>query len=40
MIKEKAPEVYQKLRTDYEVCILNHGKKQEELDTWVRDYWK
>jgi len=36
-LKDTTPE---KLRTDYEVCILNHGKKQEELDTWVRDYWK
>lgn len=36
-LKDTTP---QKLRTDYEVCILNHGEKQEELDTWVKDYWK
>ena len=30
----------QKLREDYEVCILNHGDKQDTLDTWVREYWK
>lgn len=36
-LKDTTP---QKLRNDYEVCILNHGEKQEDLDTWVKDYWK
>ena len=36
-LKDTTPE---KLRPDYEVCILNHGNKQHELDTWVKDYWK
>lgn len=36
-MKDTTPE---KLRSDYEVCILNHGNKQHELDTWVKDYWK
>lgn len=30
----------EKLRPDYEVCILNHGNKQHELKTWITDYWK
>lgn len=36
-MKDTTPE---KLRLDYEVCILNHGDKQKELETWVKDYWK
>lgn len=36
-LKDTTPE---KLRKDYEVCILNHGDKQESLNTWVKDYWK
>lgn len=36
-IKDTTPE---KLRNDYEVCILNHGPKQEALQTWVMEYWK
>ena len=36
-LKDTTPE---KLRDDYEVCILNHGRKQEELNTWIKDYWK
>ena len=34
--KDTTPE---KLRNDYEVCILNHGSKQQELNTWVKEYW-
>ena len=34
--KDTTPE---KLRNDYEVCILNHGSKQQELNTWVNEYW-
>ena len=34
--KDTTPE---KLRTDYEVCILNHGSKQQDLNTWIKDYW-
>ena len=36
-MKDTTPE---KLRADYEVCILNHGEKQAQLDTWVGEYWK
>jgi hypothetical protein len=35
--KDMEPE---KLRKDYEVCILNHGDKQENINNWVKDYWK
>ena len=28
-----------KLRNDYEICILNHGSKQQEIDSWIKDYW-
>lgn len=34
--KDTTPE---KLRDDYEVCILNHGPKNAEVDTWVQQYW-
>lgn len=34
--KDTTPE---KLRNDYEVCILNHGSKQQEIDSWVKKYW-
>jgi hypothetical protein len=34
--KDTTPE---KLRNDYEICILNHGSKQQEIDSWVKDYW-
>lgn len=34
--KDLTPE---KLRLDYEVCILNNGPKQDEVDSWVKDYW-
>ena len=34
--KDTTPE---KLRNDYEVCILNHGSKQQEIDSWVKNYW-
>ena len=34
--KDTTPE---KLRKDYEVCILNHGSKQQDLNTWIKDYW-
>jgi hypothetical protein len=34
--KDTTPE---KLRKDYEVCILNHGSKQQNLNTWIKDYW-
>ena len=34
--KDTAPE---KLRQDYEVCILNHGNKQHEINSWIKDYW-
>lgn len=36
-MKDEEPE---KLRKDYEVCILNHGVKNDQVDTWVKDYWK
>lgn len=36
-IKDTRPE---KLRDDYEVCILNHGPKQDTLQNWVMEYWK
>jgi len=29
----------EKLRKDFEVCIFNEGKKQHELNTWIKDYW-
>lgn len=35
--KDTTPE---KLRKDYEVCILNHGEKQNKLNTWVHEYWQ
>lgn len=35
-LKDTEPE---KLRSDYEVCILNHGPKQHEIDSWVTQYW-
>lgn len=35
-IKDEEPK---KLRKDYEVCILNHGEKNHQLDDWVKDYW-
>jgi len=35
--KDEEPE---KLRTDYEVCILNQDLKNEQADSWVKDYWK
>lgn len=34
--KDSTPE---KLRDDYEVCIVNHNPKPHEIDTWIRDYW-
>ena len=30
----------EKKRDDYEICILNEGKKQEELDGWITDCWR
>jgi len=35
--KDTTPE---KLRPDYEVCILNNGPKQDEVDSWIKDYWQ
>lgn len=35
--KDTTPE---KLRKDFEVCILNNGLKQEDVrDSWIKDYW-
>ena len=34
--KDEEPE---KLRTDYEVCILNQGNKNDKLNSWIKDYW-
>jgi hypothetical protein len=34
--KDTTPE---KLRKEYEVCILNHGIKQQEINSWIKDYW-
>ena len=34
--KDTTPE---KLRLDYEVCILNNGPKQDEVDSWIKEYW-
>lgn len=29
-----------KLRKDFEVCLLNNGLKQNDIqDTWIKDYW-
>lgn len=36
-MKDTTPE---KLRSDYEVCILNHGPKNSEVDSWVGKYWR
>lgn len=36
-LKDTTPE---KLRDDYEVCILNHGPKNSEVDSWVGKYWR
>jgi hypothetical protein len=36
-LKDSTPE---KLRDDYEVCILNHGLKNEEVDSWIKKYWR
>jgi len=36
-LKDTTPE---KLRDDYEVCILNHGPKNSEVDSWVVKYWQ
>ena len=34
-------EEAEKLRKDYEVCILNQGEKNDTLlGTWIGDYWK
>jgi hypothetical protein len=35
--KDTTPEKY---RGDYEVCILNHGSKNEEVKSWIQDYWQ
>lgn len=35
--KDTTPE---KLRNDYEVCIINHSPKTHELDGWVKEYWQ
>jgi hypothetical protein len=35
-LKDTTPE---KLRSDYEVCILNHNPKPHEIDSWIKDYW-
>lgn len=34
--KDTTPE---KLRKEYEVCILNHGIKQQEINSWIKNYW-
>lgn len=36
-LKDTTPE---KLREDYEVCILNHGPKNAEVESWVHKYWR
>ena len=35
--KDTTPE---KLRLDYEVCILNNGPKQNEVNSWVNEFWQ
>lgn len=34
--KDTTPE---KLRSDYEICIVNHNPKTHELNTWIKEYW-
>jgi len=34
--KDTESELY---RRQYEVCILNHGKKNSEIKGWIHDYW-
>jgi hypothetical protein len=34
--KDTESELY---RGQYEVCILNHGKKNNEVKGWIHDYW-
>ena len=34
--KDTTPE---KLRDDYEICIVNHNPKPHEIDGWIQDYW-
>lgn len=36
-MKDTTPE---KLRTEYEVCIVNHNPKPHEISGWLEDYWK
>lgn len=35
--KDTTPE---KLRKDYEICIVNHQPKMHEIDGWIKDYWR
>lgn len=39
-VRFKKDTTPQKLRLDYEVCILNHGEKQEAIGGWIHNYWK
>ena len=34
--KDTTPE---KLRDDYEICIVNHNPKPHEIEGWLQDYW-
>ena len=35
--KDTEPE---KLRNDYEICIVNHNPKMHEINSWISNYWK
>lgn len=35
-LKDSTPE---KLRKDYEICIVNHAPKPHEIDSWIKEYW-
>ena len=35
--KDTVPE---KLRNDYEICIVNHNPKMHEINSWILNYWK
>ena len=36
-MKDTTPE---KLRADYEVCIMNYDPKPHEVSGWIHEYWK
>lgn len=35
--KDVKPEI---LRSDYEICIVNHSPKPHEIDSWIQNYWR